>query len=81
MKAIVGYDDEDCDGHCKAEFENELLAWEKQKYLTCVGEPLGIACRQANEIKIDEETARAGDENTQNYYKTMTDYDRTKFQD
>jgi len=49
--------------------------------LTCKEDPLGIACRQANEIKIDEETARAGGENALNYYKDMTEEDRFTFKD
>lgn len=77
LKVTAGYDGDDCDKECKARFESELLKWGKEVYQTCKDEPKGIACRQANEIRKDDEAARAkGDKN---YYHGMTDDERATF--
>lgn len=77
LKTTAGYASAECDDDCKAVFEADLLAWGKTVYETCSQDKTGIACREAEKIKKDEETARAtGDKN---YYSGMTAAERTSF--
>jgi hypothetical protein len=77
LKTTAGYASAECDDDCKAVFEADLLAWGKVVYEECSQDKSGIACREAEKIKKDEETARAtGDKN---YYSGMTAAERTSF--
>lgn len=76
LKTQVGY--ANFSDTAKALFEEELLEWEKAYYTTCKANADDIACRQAFEIKKDEEKARSL--TTPNYYTTMTAAERTTYQ-
>jgi len=81
LKTTAGYDTDACDDTCKALFEEELHKWERRKYETCKADSKGIACRKADEIKSDEEEARAGSgDGAKNYYSGMTDDERLTYE-
>lgn len=77
LKTTAGYNSSDCDDDCKAVFEADLLKWGKAVYETCSQDANGIACREAEKLKKDEETARASGD--KNYYSGMTVAERETF--
>lgn len=66
LKTIAGYNDDACDDDCKSIFNVDLLQWGQKVYEKCTQDIEGIACREAEKIKKEEETARAGGDS--NYY-------------
>lgn len=79
LMEIVGYKDDDCDFSCKAEFQKNLLEWEKETHQSCYAYPKEINCLMAQEFKKEEEEARKGKLAGNNYYKHMSNEEREKF--
>lgn len=77
FKAAAGLTDENCKLDCQVAFEQELYKWEKARYDLCDDNPSQIECREAEKIRLKEETARgAGDKN---YYIGMKEADKLEF--
>jgi len=77
LKTTAGYNSADCDDDCKSVFEVDLLKWGQEVYQQCSQDPDSIACREAESLKKEEETARAAGD--KNYYSGMTASERTTF--
>lgn len=78
----MGYDSDACDDACKEIFDVELLEWKKEVRETCEKGPNSIQCREADQLKKDLETARAGaGDGDKGYYSEMTAEERLAFKE
>lgn len=77
FKAAAKLTDDNCKLDCQSKFEKELYKWEKDRYDLCKANKSQIECREAEKIKLKEETARAAGD--KNYYVDMTADDITEF--
>jgi len=70
VRDLANYDDmEKCDIDCKIAFEEELLAWKVATFEACMENNKSIECRENEQIKLENEQARA----EINYYTLNTD--------